>query len=195
MTSTVADEKKQWRQQLIRQRDAMTTEQCRAASHRMTALIEIYLGQYGFRQIFLFNSIGNEPYLHGLRDILVKRMIVGLPRVNTTLKKISFHRFDSPDALIQSRFGIDEPPETATLLEPEGEGDTLIVVPGLAFDHSGYRLGYGAGFYDRYLTEYSGRYSTMGLVYHAMVLNDLPHDAHDRPVQGMVTERGITLIC
>lgn len=195
MPSTVADEKKQLRQQLIRQRDAMTVEQCRAASHRMAALIDIYLGPYDFRQIFLFNSIGNEPYLQDLRDILVNRMTVGLPRVNTTLKKITFHRYDSPDALIRSRFGIDEPPETATMLEPAGEGDTLIVVPGLAFDHSGYRLGYGAGFYDRYLAEYSGRYSTMGLVYQAMVMTDLPHDAHDQPVQGMITERGITLIC
>ena len=67
-----------------------------------------------------------------------------------------------------------------------------MAVPGLSFDRGGYRLGYGKGYYDRYL---EGReITTAGLVYADFVAQSLPRGRFDLPVHMIVTEKGVTLI-
>lgn len=77
------------------------------------------------------------------------------------------------------------------LLEPEGEAlDAALleamVIPGLAFDRSGFRLGYGGGYYDRLLASYPGL--TIGVAEDGHVFDRLPREAHDRAVQLVITE-------
>lgn len=83
------------------------------------------------------------------------------------------------------------------VLEPTG-GDPLppealdaVVVPALAYDRRGYRLGYGKGYYDRFLTQLSPRALTTGFVPLKLVVDNLPVDPWDVPVQRIVTERGV----
>ena len=97
------------------------------------------------------------------------------------------------------RLKVDElppPPEEPGLLEPipgrgppleRGEGD-LCLVPGLAFDREGYRLGYGKGYYDCFLAAQPVR--TVGLCFEALAFERLPRDGFDRPVCRLVTEAG-----
>ena len=98
-------------------------------------------------------------------------------------------------ALKKSSFGIPEPvpgPE-ASLLMPEAlrEPDTLVIVPALAFDRSGYRLGYGGGYYDRMLA--SASCPCVGLAFHDMLVESLPREEWDRPVSAVCTEE--ILLC
>ena len=79
-------------------------------------------------------------------------------------------------------YGIFEPPETAEELTPD-----VVLVPGMAFDEAGYRLGHGGGYYDRYLSGFTG--GTIGVSFDALVLDAVPREAHDRPVGVLVTER------
>ena len=66
------------------------------------------------------------------------------------------------------------------------ESIDLILVPGLCFDRLGYRLGQGGGYYDRYLAGYAG--ATVGLCRRAVLQEAVPREAHDRPVDLVVTD-------
>ena len=80
--------------------------------------------------------------------------------------------------------GIPAPPDSAPVLSPE-ELD-LILVPALVYDRDGYRIGYGGGYYDRFLS--SARAFTIGLGRERLMMDRLPKEAHDIAVECVVTE-------
>ena len=92
--------------------------------------------------------------------------------------------------------GICEPPDDpSTLVDVAAYGaDALALVPGLLFDDEGYRLGYGGGYYDRFLTDFPG--VTMGLARASGCVESLAdlggREVFDRPVQQVASEAGIT---
>jgi 5-formyltetrahydrofolate cyclo-ligase len=86
--------------------------------------------------------------------------------------------------LTGGKFGIPEPKQNCTLLAKEQLD--LILVPALACDREGYRLGQGAGFYDRYLSDYRG--VTVALCGDNARIEQLPREAHDLPVSVVITE-------
>ena len=87
--------------------------------------------------------------------------------------------------LVVGRHGIREPQGIHPW--PVG-GIDLVLVPALAYDHRGYRLGRGAGLYDRFLAEPGLRAATCGLAFGEQLLQELPAAAHDRPVDMLVTD-------
>ncbi len=87
--------------------------------------------------------------------------------------------------LTEGAMALLEPDPARTSEVPIAEID-LVLVPGLAFTHAGYRLGYGRGYYDLLLTECAG--TAIGLAFDAQLLDVLPTEAHDRPVDLIVTE-------
>ncbi|MCL2226656.1 MAG: 5-formyltetrahydrofolate cyclo-ligase [Oscillospiraceae bacterium] len=86
--------------------------------------------------------------------------------------------------LVPAILGIPAPPDEAPLVEPEKLD--LIIVPALAFDKSGYRLGYGGGYYDRYLSDISAY--TVGITRHRLLRDEVPREKHDVAVNCLVTE-------
>ena len=100
---------------------------------------------------------------------------------------MTFHRITSEEELTCGAFGIREPREDAPLFE--GGAPTLCLVPGIVFDRSGLRIGYGGGYYDRFL---GGReIATLGIVYRDFILSSLPCGRYDRRVSALATEHGI----
>lgn len=112
--------------------------------------------------------------------------------------RMIFRRLHSytPDVLRPARFGISEPPASCPELMPkhfESER-VLMIVPGLAFDDRGYRLGYGGGYYDRYLAalfDMGLHPITVGLAFSACRPSLLPADPHDVPVDYVIDERKV----
>ncbi len=111
------------------------------------------------RQIFAYASFGSEVETYTMIESsrrLGKR--VCLPRVNTGTadpqaeRTMEFREISMPHTVERSRFGIYEPAFWEQICTPEE--DTLILVPGLAFDYAGGRIGFGKGFYDRYLSRF-----------------------------------------
>lgn len=99
-----------------------------------------------------------------------------------------------PAELAPGRYGILEPDPDACPAEAAPRPD-LILVPGVAFDIRGFRLGYGAGFYDRLLSgEGAPGASVYGLAYSFQVLERLPSDPWDVPVQAVITEMDVRWI-
>lgn len=91
------------------------------------------------------------------------------------------------EPLEPGRFGILEPSFAQALLPPV----QLLLVPCLAFDQDGYRLGYGGGFYDALLERLSEDIFTFAVAFGFQEVSDLPREPQDLPVQGLLTESGL----
>jgi 5-formyltetrahydrofolate cyclo-ligase len=97
---------------------------------------------------------------------------------------------DWSNDMVAGRYGINEPRESCALV-PLADID-LVIVPGVAFDPTGCRLGRGGGFYDRLLADPALRATTCGVCFAEALLPDLPCQPHDARVQAVCTERGLT---
>lgn len=112
----------------------------------------------------------------------------GFPRcVNKTL---DWHRWEPNDSVITGAYGITEPRPESPKINPE-EVD-LILVPCVACDRKGYRLGYGGGYYDRLLSSpHWESIPTIGIVFDFAYLPQLPIEHWDKPLQTVCTETGL----
>ena len=98
--------------------------------------------------------------------------------------------------LTPARFGIPEPDEACPSLTGKDLTHALILIPALAFDENGYRLGYGGGYYDRFLSflrEAEIPHTAVGLTYAVCRAATLPRNAHDIPVHIILDERSTTI--
>ncbi len=111
---------------------------------------------------------------------------IAVPRCVPGTREMEFYLIRSLDELSPGTFGVLEPdPAKSILLEDVSTG--LCIVPALAFDYQGYRLGYGKGYYDRFLARFGG--STVGLCYDNCMVKSLPAGRYDRPVHLIITQR------
>lgn len=92
--------------------------------------------------------------------------------------KMIFHWVDPDTPFYTTRFGVEEP-DIEAVAQPD-ELD-LLIVPGLVFNRAGYRIGFGGGYYDRYLANYRG--NTCSLVFIEQLMEDWQTEAFDQPVQ------------
>ena len=113
---------------------------------------------------------------------------VAVPRCLPETLKLEFYEIASAADLMPGCYGVLEPAPEKCRPARESAG-ALCIVPGLSFDSQGYRLGYGKGYYDRFLADFSG--VTVGLCYSGCTRWDLPHGYYDRPVDILVTEKYI----
>jgi 5-formyltetrahydrofolate cyclo-ligase len=114
------------------------------------------------------------------------KKVVALPRIVPETRALTLHAYEAGDELVESGFVVREPLPSAPRIDPL-EVD-LVLVPGLAFDVRGQRLGYGQGYYDRLLPSLS-RARRVGLAYELSLLAEVPSAAHDAPVDVVITER------
>ncbi|TFI70859.1 5-formyltetrahydrofolate cyclo-ligase [Carnobacterium divergens] len=98
--------------------------------------------------------------------------------------KMDFCLYEAETSLETTSFGILEP--TSTVPSVDKNQIDLLIVPGVAFSIAGYRIGFGAGFYDRYLANYQG--DTVSLVLQPQIRNDWTPDSYDIPVKKLFTE-------
>lgn len=153
------------------------------------------------RRVAAYVSVKGEP---GTERILQETLSSGrelfLPRCRVQGEEgwpgaMDFILCDSLEGLAPSGFGIPEPPllSDSRMLTAEelGRPDTLVIVPALAFDRRGFRIGYGGGYYDRLLERASC--PSVGLTFHELLQLELPREPWDRPVQAVCTEE--ELLC
>lgn len=143
--------------------------------------------------VLLYASFGSEVDTWNLAEMLIKKGIsVAFPRCGEG-NSMTFHIVGSLRDLRNSsggKYGICEP--DTDLLQPEITCRTVCVVPGLAFTEKGGRLGYGGGYYDRFLAENSGIF-TIAPAYEAVLADELPTEEHDIQINTIVTEERLVL--
>ena len=111
---------------------------------------------------------------------------IAFPRVIAKDRELQFHLVPDGEILHPGAYGIHEPLEHWPRAIPD-----ILLVPLLAFDPHGYRLGYGGGYYDRTLAALPNA-RAIGIAYAGQRMDFLPHDAHDYPLHAVLTETGLT---
>jgi len=135
-----------------------------------------------------FVAIGEEADPAPLIGLLrAKGHRIALPRVVKKGEKLAFHLYEPDAILIPGVFGLSQPGKDW----PEAVPDVL-VVPLLAFDSRGMRLGYGGGFYDRTLADLRATRNILavGFAFAGQEVQDVPHREGDEPLDWVVTEMG-----
>lgn len=179
--------KSEIRKRMIAQRNAIPREEIeeksRAIQKRVTALEEIRLAP----TLMVYLSFGSEV----LTDDLIrwcwgegKRIVV--PFCHVESRELTACRIDGFDELETGHYGIRAPKEG--LLRPvDGGKIEVILVPAVAFDRRGYRIGYGGGYYDRFLPKVP-RAARIGAVFACQIVPEVPIDRYDVQVERIVTE-------
>lgn len=120
---------------------------------------------------------------------LAEGKTVACPRCSKKDHTMTFHRITALDQLSEGAYGIFEPQPDAPQVLPQELADSVCLVPGLSFDASGARLGYGGGYYDRFLAQYSG--TAVGLCRaESLSVSPLPQDEYDVRVDIVVSDAG-----
>lgn len=141
------------------------------------------------KEIFLYFPIGSEVATQTIFEESIKRgKKVAFPKCIDVNGNMKFCFVNSFDELKEGMYGIYEPDlyvsDTAI-----PKSDSLIIVPALAFDIEGYRLGYGKGYYDKYLSGYPCK--TAGLAFDECVCHKLPHEIFDKKIDFLFTDKEI----
>jgi 5-formyltetrahydrofolate cyclo-ligase len=187
--TSAARQKRALRASAMASRTALDAAERRAASQ--TALLNL-IGRLPLRPdsvVAAFWPLGAELDTRPLFSALAALGIATcLPRMAGKGQPLAFLRFQPGDALLEGPMRVFEPLATAEPIRP-----SIVVVPLLAFDDRGYRLGYGGGFYDRTLPTLGPRLTAIGLAFEAQRVPALPREAADVRLEVVVTEAGVHL--
>ena len=178
-------EKKALRARLLRQRAELVPFWRGAMDHDIAERVRALPAYTSCGTLFTYVSVRQEVDTRALISAaLADGKCVAVPRCEG--KQMVFYRINSLEELLYGGFGLLEPsPENARAVP---DAHALCLVPGLSFDRLGARVGYGGGFYDRFLPAFPGR--TAGLCYSPLFSDDpLPVEPHDRSVGFVVTDR------
>lgn len=161
-----------------------------ASSKILEALQE--LGAFSAaKTVALYKALPGEVQLENLFPLcwgLGKETCI--PVFNTTLRAYEMATVDRDTSYATGNYGIVEPRSPSLM---EFNRIDLIVVPGVAFDTEGNRLGRGGGYYDRFLDGFCG--VTTAVAFDFQIFPTIPHDVHDRSVNYIVTESKVVDVC
>ncbi len=181
--SPVEDDKAALRRRFRATRDALDGPTREAASASICRHLEAFCRSRRIRRVAAFWPLGSEP---DLRPLVATRTdwLWSFPRISST----------EPPRLVwgceplePGLWGLMEPALAQHFLPPA----ELLLVPGLAFDAEGHRLGYGKGFYDALLDRLDEGLPALGIGFASQRTFRLPQQPRDQPVHGLVTEQGL----
>jgi len=182
----LASEKRRLREEMATQRSAVPEARAQAAGEAAARLLLAERAVHEAGRVGLYASLPDEIATRPLFDALRSRGVAALfPRCRTD-RTLEFARVERWDDLRRGRYGLLEPGEDATVERLESRD--ALVVPGVAFDARGHRLGRGGGYYDRSFPPGAPAPVLIGLAYELQVVDCVPCNERDRGVEALVTE-------
>ena len=190
--NTIKKEKDDIRKIYIKKRNAMDPVK-KAKRDEKICRSAMSLAGYRYAQCVLMYAPteGEIDIMPIARDALEKGKRVAFPRCNTENHTMKYHFVTSLDSLVPDSYGIREPSEDLPVYDPQSDETAICFVPGLVYDRQGCRLGYGKGFYDRYLSSFGG--NIIGVVYSDFILPRVPRGRFDVKINILLTEKGVTV--
>ncbi len=179
--------KKELRLAAQARREALSEAQREAASASIVRALEGFPGFRAAKVVLAFMPMRGEV---DLRPLIERNLDKGwgVPRiVRRPSPHIDFHAYD-PQLMVEHPYGMLEPLASLPPIDPAAVD--LVLVPGLAFSPDGHRLGYGGGYFDRFLPLVA-RALRVGVAYRAQIVDEIPHHEADQKVQYLATEDGI----
>lgn len=188
--NTVATEKQRLREERLTARETLSEqERCvldNCITQKLLATSEYSEASTVLTYVSVSSEVSTRMFIEGaLRD----RKTVAVPRCLPG-HCLEFVAIASLDQLVPAPFNLLEPAKDLSALTEVQMSNAICIVPALLVDTKGYRLGYGAGFYDRFLSTYSGK--KICLAYQQNLSKTmLPHTEFDVPVDMVITESGV----
>ena len=177
--------KRQVRGRVREARDALSAAERAVSSTEIARRFMDLPEVAGARAVMLFSSFGSEAdTAQIIEGLAVQGVTTALPRI--VEGELQVRSYAPGDETIQTSFGAREPAEGA-ILDPTSLD--VVLTPGVAFDRSGRRIGYGGGFYDRFLLHTRPGATRIGICFGVQLLDEeLPAASFDLPVEIVVTE-------
>ena len=189
MDTSKTEAKKLRRSELRKARAALKPEERQAIDSGIAAQL-LALSEYEQADLLLpYLSFGAEVDTRAIiRDAWGRGKTVALPRCVEGTRNMRWFKVESFDGLVKSPLGVEEPAcNPAFKIDPASMEGAIVLVPGLEFDRAGYRLGYGGGFYDVFLSTFDG--ISIGLCRDRFLCDEpIECDAHDLPVTMVISE-------
>ena len=184
---TAALEKQRLREERLAAREALSEQERSVLDDRITQKLLAISEYVEATTVLTYVSVSSEVSTRMfIESVLRDGKTVAVPRCLPG-HCLEFAAITSLDQLIAAPFGLLEPPKELPALTEEQMDASICIVPALLVDTKGYRLGYGAGFYDRFLSTYPGK--KICLVYQQNLSRTmLPHTAFDIAVDLVITE-------
>lgn len=181
--------KKEIRKNILQRKDTFSNEIVREKSLAMLDTLKKIDFYKNANNVMLYISFGKEVTMKPIIDDLQNRgKRVFIPVTVPATKALIVSELKSyEDDLAVGHFGIMEPKEEA-LRPVEPSILDLVIVPGVAFDKNGYRIGYGGGYYDRFLPRLPEKTTTISLAFEIQLIDKIPTSQYDLPVQYIITE-------
>ena len=185
---SVREEKKNIRQELLAIRRTITDDERILAEESMISRITSLASFRFAKTVLLYSPIKGEVNLLPLIQVILKEgKSVAFPLCHTESCTLTYHYVTSIDELISGSYGTMEPSINSPLYIPDKNNNDLILVPGISFDKQGYRLGYGKGYYDRYLSLYPCK--SVGIAFSECLCKELPHNIYDFKINCLITDK------
>ena len=185
MLYTVHKMKNQLKESLLERRNFLPKEEIIGKSRKITDKL-FNLEQYKkSKTVMFFVSFNSEVHTHEMiKNALGKKTLV--------VPKVEQHEIEPSliidfDNLMPSKLGILEPIEAMKIAYKNID---LVLVPGIVFDMEGHRIGYGFGYYDKFLRKVP-KAVKIGLCFDFQVVDEIPKEQHDVPVDFIVTEKRV----
>lgn len=142
-----------------------------------------------FETILCYVSVDDEVDSRMIIDFCIESgKKIYIP--NCVGKTMSFYRLNSSKFLIKGKFGIPTVSNVSASVLTDYSG-ALCIVPAISFDKKGYRIGYGGGYYDRFLDKKN--IATLGLTFDKCMTDSLPYERYDKKVGTILTESGFII--
>jgi 5-formyltetrahydrofolate cyclo-ligase len=173
------------RQSIIKERRSLSLQLWQEKSQQICDNLQNYADFNQAKTILSYVSFKQEP---DLSLLLTSSHNWAFPRC--VEKTLIWHQYQGKDSLKKGAYGIIEPQEHTPIILPETAD--LILVPAVACDYQGYRLGYGGGYYDRLLSQPKmAQIPTMGILFEFAFLPQLPVESWDQKLTAICTETQI----
>ncbi|WP_424767976.1 5-formyltetrahydrofolate cyclo-ligase [Paenibacillus sp. sgz302251] len=189
------DHKAGIRKHITQKRSGLSVEQRERWSEQACVIAGAFLESRAAAVFMVYVPFRSELDLSGLIEWgwHTGRKVV-VPRCVAADRSMTLHYLRSWDELVPGAYGIREPNVVMTPPLAEDFVPDVVFVPGLAFDRQGGRLGYGGGYYDRFaerIKQSESKPIWIGAAFEAQLVERVPVEPHDFPMNGIVTERGI----
>ncbi len=193
LNESLQADKKKMRDMILQQRDAMSLAARASASRAIIETVSA-LPQYGKAKVVLAymgfgTEIDTQPFLE--RIIADGKMAV-LPRVDRATQTLVLHSARGMSELLTSKYGILEPGMDAPIVAVTAID--FVLMPGVAFDRNGNRLGYGRGYYDKLVSTANPALVRVAAGFSCQIVDSVPVGPHDKKVDCIITENEIIKI-
>ena len=178
------------RSEMLESRLAVSPDVLADAQEKMTARF-IKLASFRFADtILLYSAIKGEPDVTAIIAEAKKAgKRIAFPKCYPDELRMEYRFVDSAGELASGAYGIPEPPDSAELYVPSPDKHDICIVPAVCYDRNGYRIGYGRGYYDRFLAGFGG--TAVGFTLSELLAERLPRGKFDKKVDIIITEKGV----